>query len=46
MVEIKTEFRGLLDFDERSFAEIDAKARYWLMNRLSALGTAEIVRVA
>lgn len=30
LTEIKGEFRKLLDFHEKSFAEIDAKARYWL----------------
>ena len=28
--ELKAEFRKLLDFHEKSFAEIDAKAKYWL----------------
>ncbi|QCO54843.1 hypothetical protein EOK75_02990 [Pseudorhodobacter turbinis] len=27
---VKAEFRKLLDFHEKSFAEIDTKARYWL----------------
>ena len=30
LTEVKAEFRKLLDFHEKSFAEIDTKARYWL----------------
>lgn len=30
LAEMKVDFRRLLDFHEKSFAEIDAKAKYWL----------------